>query len=146
MIRPSIAALVLAGALAGNANAAPRVHANFCTASKNVVLQLVNTASALRSSATLVQREAELKTQFTTIKSAERGLRSSVPARLKPKLAAVLALADLVNTKLAAVHWNIGAVARDQATVAQIQAASAKADGAIPALKSYYRTTCHYKI
>lgn len=146
MLRRSIPLLVLTAAFAANANAATRTHANFCTASKSVVLQLVNTASALRSSATLVQREAELKTQFTTIKSAERGLRSSVPKRLKPKLAAVLALADLVNAKLGAVHWNIAAIAQDQAAAAQIQAAGAKADAAMPALKAYYRRTCHYRV
>lgn len=146
MARPFIALLILTAALAANANAATRTHANFCTASKRVVLQLVNTASALRSTATLVQREAELKTQFTTIKSAEPALRSSVPARLKPKLNAVLALADLINAKLGAVHWNIVAIVQNQAVGAQIEAASARADAAMPALKAYYRNTCHYKV
>jgi len=145
MVRRLIPVLVLTAALAANANAATRAHANFCTASKSVVVQLVNTASALRSSATLVQRQAELKTQFTTIKSAEPALRSSVPGSLKPKLTAVLGLVDLVNTKLAAVHWNIAAIAQNQAVEAQIETASAKADAAMPALKSYYRTSCHYK-
>ncbi len=146
MIRRFLPLLVLAAALAANANAAVHTQANFCTASRSVVLKLVRTASALRDSSTIVQRQAELKTQFTTIKSAEPALRSSVPRRLKPKLAAVLVLVDLVNSKLAAVHWNIAAIVENQAVAAQIEAASAKADAAIPALKSYYRTTCHYRI
>jgi hypothetical protein len=145
MIRRSIPLLVLTAALAANANAATHARANFCTASKSVVVQLVNTASALRSSATLVQRQAELKTQFTTIKAAEPALRSNVPARLKRRLNAVLALADLINTKLAAVHWNIAAIVQNQAVAAQIEAAGARADAAMPALRSYYRKTCHYK-
>jgi len=113
---------------------------------KSSVVQLVNTANALSNSATLPQRQAELKTQFTPIKSAEYSLRSSVPRRLKPKLTAVLGFVDLVNTKLSAVKWNLIAIMQNQAVAGQIEAASAKADAAMPALKTYYGNTCHYKI
>ena len=82
----------------------------------------------------------------TTIKSAEHSLRSSVPRKLKPKLTAVLGFVDLVNTKLSAVKWNLIAIMQNQAVAGQIEAASAKADAAMPALKTYYRNTCHYKI
>jgi len=111
-----------------------------------VVVQLVNTANALSNSATLPQRQAEPKTQFTPIKSAEHSLRSSVPKKLKPRLAAVLGFVDLVNTKLSAVKWNLIAIMQNQAVAGQIEAASAKADAAMPALNTYYRNTCHYKI
>jgi hypothetical protein len=139
--------VVLAAALvAGNASASTNANASFCTASKSVVHQLVNTASALSNTATLAQRQAELKTQFTTIKSAEPSLRSSVPRKLKPKLTAVLGFVDLVNTKLGAVNWNLAAIMTNQAVAGQIEAASSKADAAMPALKTYYTKTCHYKI
>ena len=146
MLRRSIPLLVLTAALAANANAATRTPSSFCTASKSVVTQLVNTAGAMSNTATLVQREAELKTQFTTIKSAEPRLRSTVPRKLKPKLTAVLGFVDLVNAKLGAVRWNLAAVMQNQAVGAQIEAAGSKADAAMPALKTYYRNTCHYKI
>jgi hypothetical protein len=146
MIRRFIPAVVLTAVLAANASAATRTPASFCTASRSVVHQLVNTASALSNTATLAQRQAELKTQFTTIKSAEPGLRRSVPKRLKPKLTAVLGFVDLVNTKLGAVNWNLIAVMQNQAVAGQIEAASGKADAAMPALRTYYTKTCHYKI
>lgn len=146
MPRRSIPLLVLAAAFAANANAATRTPSSFCTSSKSVVHQLVNTASALSNSATLAQRQAELKAQFTTIKSAEPSLRSSVPRKLKPKLTAVLGFVDLVNAKLGAVKWNLAAIMQNQAVGAQIEAASSRADAAMPALKTYYRNTCHYKI
>lgn len=146
MPRRSIPLLVLAAAFAANANAATRTPSSFCTASKSVVHQLVNTAGAMSNTATLAQRQSELKTQFTTIKSAEPGLRSSVPRKLKPKLTAVLGFVDLVNTKLGAVHWNLVAIMQNQAVGAQIEAAGSKADAAMPALKTYYTKTCHYKI
>jgi hypothetical protein len=146
VLRRSIPLLVLTAALAANANATTRTASSFCTASKGVVAALVNTAGALKSSATLAQRQAELKTQLTTIRSAEPGLRSSVPRKLKPKLTAVLAFADLMNAKLSAVGWNLAAVAQNQSALGAIEAASAKADAAMPSLKAYYRNTCHYKI
>src|SRR5205807_1708732 len=64
------------------------------------------------SSATLAQRQAELKTQFTTIRSAEGSLKTSVPGTLKTKLNTVLAYVNLVSAKLTAVHWNIAALAQ----------------------------------
>ena len=100
----------------------------------------------MSNTATLAQRQAELKTQFTTIKSAEPGMRSSVPRKLKPKLSAVLGFVDLVKPKLTAVHWNLAAIMQSQSAAAAIEAASTRADAAMPALKAYYRNTCHYKI
>jgi hypothetical protein len=148
MVRRSIPLVVLAAALAAtaSASAATRAQTTFCSVSRSVVVQLVHTASALRNSATAAQRQAELKTQFTTIRSAEPALRSSVPGKLKPKLTAVLGLVDLVNTRLGAVHWNIAAIVQDRTAGAQIEAAGARADAAMPALRSYYRTTCHYRV
>ena len=64
---------------------------------KSVAVQLVNTANAVKSSATLAQRQAELKTQFTTIRSAEGSLKTSVPGTLKTKLNTVLAFVNLVS-------------------------------------------------
>src|SRR5436190_133948 len=107
---PLLALLLAAAVAAGNASASSRSTASFCSASKSVVVQLVNTANALKSSATLAQRQAELKTQFTTIRSAEGSLKRSVPGTLKTKLNTVLALVNLVSTKLTAVHWNIAAL------------------------------------
>jgi hypothetical protein len=138
--------VVAAAVVAGNATASTQSHASFCTASRSVVHQLVNTASAMSNTATLAQRQAELKTQFTTVKSAEPSLRSSVPKQLKPKLTVVLGFVDLVNAKLGAVKWNLLAVMQNQAVAGQIEAAGSKADAAMPALKTYYTKTCHYKI
>lgn len=146
MIRRLIPVLALTAALAANANAATRTPSSFCTASKSVVTQLVNTANAMSNTATLAQRQTELKTQFTTIKSAEPGLRRSVPRKLKPKLSAVLGFVDLVNTKLSAVRWNLAAIMQNQAVGAQIETAATRADAAMPPLRAYYRNTCHYKV
>jgi len=138
--------LLLAAAVAGSASASSRSTASFCSVSKSVAVQLVNTANAVKSSATLAQRQAELKTQFTTIRSAEGSLKTRVPGTLKTKLNTVLAFVNLVSAKLTAVHWNIAALAQNPSVAAAIEAASARADVAIPALKTYYRNTCHFKI
>ena len=142
-------AFVLVAAFAGGASAATRSSVgteSFCSVSKSVVKQLVATADSLKDTATVAQRQAELKTQFTTIKNAEGPLRSSVPHKLKSKLGTVLRLVDLVNTKLSAVSWNFAALAQQPATVAAIEAAGGRADVAIPALKTYYRKTCKFKV
>src|SRR5207253_9273860 len=63
----ALTAVALSASVASDAMAFTQSHASFCNASKSVVVQLVNTANALSNSATLAQRQAELKTQFTTI-------------------------------------------------------------------------------
>jgi|1185.fasta_scaffold42360_1 hypothetical protein len=140
-----LAAAVLAANAAASAGSAAR-SASFCSVSKGLAQQLVSTAKTLDSASSPAERVSELRKQFATIKRSEPALRSSVPGRLKPKLAAVLAFVDLVDARLSAVHWSLPALLRDKGALAAAEAASARADSASVPLRAYYRSTCKFPI
>jgi hypothetical protein len=147
----ALATLALAGFLTAAATSSGAIQSNaaaasFCSASKGVAAHIAGLASSLKSTSTLAQRQATLKTELTTIKRAGPSLKSTAPKTLKPKVTIVLGFVSLAYSKLSAVGWSFATLASQPTTLAALEAASARADPAMNTLDTYYRRVCKFKV
>jgi len=147
----ALVALALAGYLTVAAASSGAIRsdaaaASFCGASKGVAAHIAGLAANLKSTSTLAQRQATLKTELTTIKRAGPSLRSTAPKTLKPKVTIVLGFVSLAYSKLSAAGWSFATLSTEPTALAALEAASARADPAMTALITYYRKVCKFRV
>ena len=114
---PVLLALMLLGAAASGASAAPRSTAtaeSLCSVGKSLASSLEKSSAFTPTAGTSIASLGhELRVTFTHIKAAESIVLASSPSSLKPHFVKVFAFENEIYSTLSKAHWNILALEKN---------------------------------
>ena len=128
---------LLAAGVAAAASASPSHAQSFCSVSRGVAKQIVDSTRVLAS------EPAKVKVTYEQIAAAEPALKSSAPRSVKVHLLPALSFVNLVIADFKSANWNVSGMTKYVPTL------TARGEAVAPhlqALDTYFKTTCKLNV